>query len=487
MSARILVVDDILPNVKLLEAKLRAEYYEVLTATSGPEALDIAAAEKPDLILLDVMMPGMDGYEVCSQLKANPDLVHIAIVMVTALTDAEDRVRALDLGADDFLSKPIDDIALLARVRSLVRLKVTMDEWRLREAAMSHLGADDSVRSTMQEHEGAGRILVIEDRDFERDKLHTTLEDDHEHVVCTPSGPQAIEALGAHDFDVIVLSMNLAAEDGLRLLSYFKSSEKSRNLAIVLLGEAEDMQRIAYGLDFGAHDYLIRPIERNELKARVRTQMRKKRFQERLRSFYEVSLSMALTDPLTALHNRRYLEAHMGRLLEKNQDHKKTLAVLLMDIDHFKLVNDTYGHGVGDEVLKLFGARLKGKLRSADTIARYGGEEFVIVLPDVTVERAYCVAERLRATIASDPFKCGTPDGVLDVTASIGGVIIHAHEDVSVLKALERADTCLYDAKAGGRNCVYFEGKGCLGYDEIRALSPSLSMIDLYSDEFDTG
>ena len=127
MSARVLVVDDILPNVKLLEAKLASEYYDVLTATNGMDALEKVASQSPDIVLLDVMMPGMDGFEVCARIKADPSTAHIPVVMVTALTDTADRIKGLEAGADDFLSKPLNDIALMSRVRSLVRLKMTVD------------------------------------------------------------------------------------------------------------------------------------------------------------------------------------------------------------------------------------------------------------------------------------------------------------------------------------------------------------------------
>ena len=477
MSARILVVDDILPNVKLLEAKLKNEYYEVFTATNGEDALRIAEEQRPDLLLLDVMMPGMDGYEVCRRLKENKDLAHIPVVMVTALTDSEDKVRGLEVGADDFLSKPINDVALMARVRSLVRLKMTMDEWRVRESAASQLGIGDEGATVMNEQDKGGRVLLIEDQEFESNKIRETLEADHELVRTVTSGPQGIDLLGQLVFDVIILSLNLGAEDGLRLLSYFKSSEKTRHLPVILIGRDEDMQKISHGLEFGAHDYIIRPVDRNELQARVRTQLRKKRFQERLRSSYEISLSMALTDGLTGLYNRRYLEVHLEKLIKKNKEDNKALAVILMDIDHFKSVNDTYGHGVGDEVLKVFAERLKSKLRSIDTVARYGGEEFVVILPDVSVERAYRVAERLRMSIANDPFKCSAPGGLLKVTSSFGGAIIGSEEE-NVLKALERADKCLYEAKEGGRNCVYFEGKGRLDPSEIALLAGGIDPAD---------
>jgi two-component system, cell cycle response regulator len=136
MSARVLVVDDLLPNVKLLEAKLNSEYYDVLTARSGIEALEVVKNNPPDIILLDVMMPEMDGFETCRRLKADPTVSHIPVVMVTALSEVEDRVQGLKAGADDFLTKPINDLALFARIRSLVRLKIMTDELR------SHRGND---------------------------------------------------------------------------------------------------------------------------------------------------------------------------------------------------------------------------------------------------------------------------------------------------------------------------------------------------------
>lgn len=468
MSARVLVVDDILPNVKLLEAKLSSEYYDVLTATSGAEALEKVAKESPDLVLLDVMMPGMDGFEVCLRIKQNPALAHIPVVMVTALTDKEDKVRGLESGADDFLSKPINDIALMARVRSLVRLKMSLDEWRVRENTANQLGVVGEASNVMNESTDKARVLIVEDKDFEKRKIEETLSKIHEIVVTVESGVNAIEAATKQDFDVLIVSLNLANEDGLRLCSHLKSNERTRAVPIVMVGENDDMPRIAHGLEIGAHDYILRPVDRNELLARVRTQVRRKRFQERLRATYEISLSMALTDSLTGLYNRRYLEVHLGKLLEKNVESKKSLAVLMIDIDHFKKVNDTYGHNVGDEILKIFGDRLKDSLRSFDLVARMGGEEFVVILPDVSEERAHMVAERLRRSISDVPFPCSAPGGSLSVTTSIGGALIN-YEKHTPKEIMDRADKCLYEAKKGGRNCTVFEGIGKLDPEKFQA------------------
>ena len=476
MSARVLVVDDILPNVKLLEAKLTCEYYEVITATSGQEALDKVESENPDIVLLDIMMPGMDGFEVCKRIKDNPDHAHIPVVMVTALTDVQDKVRGLEVGADDFLSKPINDIALMARVRSLARLKMALDEWRIRENAAIQFGVTSEKTNLMNEPVEGARVLLIENKEFERKKITEALSKDFNIVMSVENGMKAMELTAVHDFDILMVSLNLEDEDGLRLCSHLRSNERTRSVPIVMIAEEDDMERVAHGLEIGAHDYILRPLEKNELLARVRTQIRRKRFQERLRSTYEISLSLALTDSLTGLYNRRYLEVHLEKLIENNAKSNKALGVIMLDIDHFKAVNDTHGHKVGDEVLKIFADRMKDNLRSFDLVARLGGEEFVAILPDVSPERAYMVAERLRCAISDEAIPCSVEGGSLAITTSVGGAIINngGHEISAIL---ERADKCLYDAKHAGRNCTVFENKGKLNSDEYKHIERSFETV----------
>jgi two-component system cell cycle response regulator len=163
MTARVLVDDDIELNVKVLEAKLTAEYFDVSTAMNGQDALDLIESDPPDIVLLDVMMPGLDGMEVCCRIRANPKTAQLPVVMVTALSELLERVRGLESGADDFLTKPVNDIALLARVRTLVRLKTMEDEWRLREETSHKLGlSSDDIPGSEELMRGA-RVLVIED------------------------------------------------------------------------------------------------------------------------------------------------------------------------------------------------------------------------------------------------------------------------------------------------------------------------------------
>lgn len=463
MSARVLVVDDVLPNVKLLAAKLTREYFDVVTANSGPEALERIKAQHPDIVLLDVMMPGMDGFEVCEKIRADPATMHIPVVMVTALSDASDRVRGLEAGADDFLTKPVNDVALFARVRSLVRLKMMTDEWRLRESTSGQLGMLVSTDSVHTQTAEAARVLVVEDSAIDLDKITETLSRDRDEVTDTDTCAGGLELALAEEFELIVISLTLMREDGLRLCSQLRSHERTRQIPVLLLADETDMDRVAKGLELGANDYLIKPIDRNELLARTRTQVRRKRYQDKLRANYEASLSMALTDSLTGLFNRRYLSAHLPRLLDRSGGNNKPVSALLFDIDHFKVVNDTWGHGVGDEVLKEVAQRASRNLRNFDLVARLGGEEFVVIMPDTDGSQAMAVAERLRRRIAEEPFAVTAPVGKIDVTISIGVAVADGSLDAdgkpeSGDALLRRADTALYQAKRSGRNRVVADG-----------------------------
>ena len=477
MTARILVVDDILPNVKLLEAKLGAEYYDVITATSGEEALEKIEQDRPDLVLLDIMMPGMDGFEVCEKMKRDAGMSHIPVVMITALTDSEDRVRGLQAGADDFLSKPVNDVALMSRVRSLVRLKMTVDEWRARESTASQFGVADEDTNLLEESCEKGNILIIEDREFEREKFQTVMsEDDHTLYECT-TGREAVSKINDVVFDLIVISLDLEDEDSLRLISQFKTNQKTRSTPILMTAEPDDMPRIAQGLEMGAHDYIMRPIDNNEFLARIRTQVRRKRFQDHLRSNYEMRLSMALRDELTGLYNRRYLDARLEKFLQEIKISGKKFGLLIFDIDHFKDVNDTHGHGVGDQILKVFSKRLQDQVRSFDLVARMGGEEFVTIHPDIHEEAAKYIAERLRRTVSSEAMPCDVEGGALEITTSIGGALIDDSYE-TVEDVLKVADDALYKAKSSGRNtCVFADGEQ-LDPDKYREYSPSYDVAE---------
>ncbi|MDV4157911.1 MULTISPECIES: PleD family two-component system response regulator [Rhizobium] len=452
MTARILVVDDIPANVKLLEARLLAEYFDVMTAADGYTALAICERNQVDLILLDIMMPGIDGFEVCERLKASQKTAHIPVVMVTALDQPTDRVRGLKAGADDFLTKPVNDLQLISRVKSLLRLKTLSDELRIRADTAHTMGIDDLTRAGEGRADETAQVLLVDGRANSQERIIKALKPVAD--VLALSDPQAALFEAAESaFDLVIVNANFDDYDPLRLCSQLRSLERTRFLPILIITEqgADDM--VVRALDLGVNDYIIRPVDPNELVARSLTQIRRKRYNDRLRASVKQTIELAVTDPLTGLYNRRYLDNHLNVLFNRSMARGRPLSVLITDIDRFKHVNDTYGHDGGDEVLREFSSRVRSTIRGADLACRYGGEEFVVVMPDTSPEIAAAVAERLRAAIESAPFMLKHSGEALNVTASFG----IASRIASVLtpgQLMKQADLALYEAKNTGRNRV---------------------------------
>lgn len=452
MTARILVVDDIPANVKLLEARLLAEYFDVMTAADGYTALAICERNQVDLILLDIMMPGIDGFEVCERLKASQKTAHIPVVMVTALDQPADRVRGLKAGADDFLTKPVNDLQLISRVKSLLRLKTLSDELRIRSDTAHTMGIDDLARAGEGRADETAQVLLVDGRANSQERIVKALKPVAD--VLALSDPQAALFEAAESaFDLVIVNANFDDYDPLRLCSQLRSLERTRFLPILIITEqgADDM--VVRALDLGVNDYIIRPVDPNELVARSLTQIRRKRYNDRLRASVKQTIELAVTDPLTGLYNRRYLDNHLNVLFNRSMARGRPLSVLITDIDRFKQVNDTYGHDGGDEVLREFANRVRSTIRGADLACRYGGEEFVVVMPDTSPEIAATVAERLRAAIESAPFMLKHAGQALNVTASFG----IASRIAAVLtpdQLMKQADLALYEAKNTGRNRV---------------------------------
>jgi two-component system cell cycle response regulator len=443
MTARVLVVDDIAANLRLLEAKLLNEYYEVNVAPSGEEALAVIEVWLPDVVLLDVMMPGLDGYEVCRRLKSEAATAHIPVVMVTALTEQAERVRGLEAGADDFLSKPLDDATLFARLRALLRVKQVMDAWRLRAETARELGFEPD---TVPPASTAGaQALVVTPDATEASQLSAVLRLDGLEVEVAANAAGAWAALQDRPRDLVLLSLALDAGDALRLASRLRAEAATRDVPLLLVGDAAQKELVLRGFDLGANDHVLRPVDPNELRARMRNQIRRKRYQERLRTELDRSLEMAVTDALTGLRNRRYVRHHLEGVLRQG-----AAAVLMLDVDRFKAVNDTLGHAAGDAVLREVADRVREHIRASDVVARYGGEEFLVVMAATGEEEAQVVGERLRAAIDASPILA---DGhALPVTASVG--VASAEVGTSVDELLASADDALYRAKRLGRNRV---------------------------------
>ncbi|MAK62156.1 MAG: PleD family two-component system response regulator [Ponticaulis sp.] len=449
MSARVLVVDDILANRKLLQAKLSHEYFEVVTASNGREAIDAAITESPDIILLDVMMPEMDGFEACEILKTSQDTAHIPVVMVTALGDREHRLKGLTAGADDFLTKPVDDFALLSRIQALTKYKLVLDELRLREASGRRIGVIEGEDSRGPVE--PARILVIDDNERQARRIGLTLKQEHRPILWTDLKSQG--GSGSAAIDLIVLTLDAKTFDPLRLCAHFKSQKSTRDLPILIVADFEEEAKAMRALQLGASDVIMRPIDTEELSARVRTQVRKKRSLDAIRKRLDESMELAITDQLTGLFNRRHMMKQLGQYLKRANTGGPPVSVFIADIDHFKRVNDTYGHDVGDEVLQEFAARIKDNVRPGDIPCRQGGEEFVVIMPDTTGDLASAAAERLRRNIAGKSFSVDRDRRSLDVTVSVG-VSTSDNQKCTIDELIKRADEALYEAKEAGRNQV---------------------------------
>ena len=442
MSTRILIVDDLIPNLNLLEVKLAAEYYDVVRATSGKQALEIAQNEEIDLVLLDAVMPGMNGFETCEKLKSDPKTWHIPVVMVTALEETRNRIRGLEAGADDFITKPIDDFNLMARVRSLLRLKMVTDQ------LMTHTTDSAPTRDLIENlTKKRGTILVVDDEPNSAKKIEGLLGDTH-NVISQPDPKEAIIA-ASRNVDLMIVSLTSEEFSGLRLCARLRSDPRTQDLPILAITEMSDEDIMVRAYDTGINDTVMRPIQDGELQARVNTQLKRKFFADSLRDDFAESLDMVIADPMTGLGNRRYFDRAMGPLIE-GVENGRTFSLVVFDVDHFKRVNDILGHDVGDDVLKEVAARLVTNMRAIDVVSRYGGEEFIVAMPGTSAEEATAGADRIRSLIAGTPIF--VRDAALKISVSAG--VAQAEKGEKLREIFKRADDALYAAKKAGRNKV---------------------------------
>lgn len=448
MTARILIVDDMPANSRLLEAKLAADYYQVKSALNGFEAIELARTWQPDLILLDVMMPGIDGFECCRRLNDDPATMHIPVVMVTTLGEPAERVRGLEAGADDFLTKPVQLETLMARVRSLIRLKRLLDEWRARGETARTLGLDRVLPSVPQI--AGAKVLVVDDWDAGAQVLHDGLRLDGVITSRARNAAEALSMTAKCHYDLVVLSLSMTNGDPLMLASQLRAGDDTHETPLLIIAEPDMRARLLRSFDLGANDWLLRPVDENELRARARNQLRRKFYQDRLREDLSNALEMALTDGLTGLYNRRYLMQHLQVLLGSNPP--TSVALLMLDVDDFKKVNDELGHAIGDQALKQIAAVLQSNTRAFDSLARYGGEEFVVVMPGASEAEAIIAAERLRRSVEALILD-GDPGASRLITISVG-VACCNRTGVSAEALLSAADQSLYSAKRAGRNRV---------------------------------
>ncbi len=458
MAGKILIVDDVATNRIVLKVKLSGARYETIQASTGQEALRMIAQESPDLLLLDIQLPDLNGIEICQRLKSDPATASLPVILITAFPDPQTRIAALRAGADDFMVKPFDELVLLARLRALMRAHETDEELSQRESTCQELGFSDP--PAFVEGSPARVCLVADSREnavgwknamarfMPHDTLYVLDRDEALTAAAEPHGP-----------DAYVIAADLARPgEGLRLMSELRSRAGSRYAVICIAAREAARETTAVALDLGASDILpaklAEPAAAEEGALRLRLQIARKRRHDHLRERVADGLRLALIDPLTGLYNRRYAMPHVARLAERSRLSGRSFAVMVLDLDRFKSVNDTYGHAAGDAVLVEVGRRLTLNLRQIDLVARIGGEEFLIAMPETSLDAARAAAERLCRVMEETPVELRDGQRIA-VTVSIGLALGGGVTGTTpVDQLITHADHALLGSKAEGRNQV---------------------------------
>ena len=450
---KILIVDDDPLNVKLLSSMLGAGAYETITAMEGKTAVEKARSEHPDLILMDIMMPGMDGYEVTEILKQDPDTKDIPIIMITALDGSEDKLRGLEAGADEFLNKPVNAAELMARAKSLLRLKLYQEQLKSRVDSEESMVSENRGAVSVQKELNLPTILVVEDEDKDIRLIKNYLQGEAYQIVVAKTGEETLSRVLKEKIDLVLLDILLPGMDGFQVVERLREMEGGKNLQIVALTNLQDMESKIKGIELGADDYLVKPINKHELRVRIRSLVKKKAYLDSLKNEYASAVQTAITDKLTGLYNRAYFEHFINLEIKRAERQTAFLSLIMMDIDDFKKYNDTLGHLAGDRILRDVGKLVRKSIREIDLAARYGGEEFVLVLPNTNIGGAVVVAERLKQIIVDHTF---APEDTLPgkrFTASMG-IAEYPTEAITVNDLIQSADEQLYRAKNAGKDCI---------------------------------
>lgn len=454
MPARILIVEAIPANRALLKTSLEAAYYDVQMTGNAAEAVHLARHDQPDLVLLSAGLSRGEGLTVCKMLKSARETMHIPVIAIGDDSGA-DAQKGFAAGADDVLIRPFDDLTLKTRLRNLIRMKLMLDELRLRDDTARDLGSMPEAAPDFGFAEQAGAtVLLLPQNAQEASAWSRHLSRSGVTPVIAWSEAEALALTQDSAVEVCAIPRRFAQSgDGLRLISLLRSNAVTRHLGIIFVAEKGDPSLVAEALEVGASDFITTPMNLGELAGRVRCQLRRKQVSDRLRANLRDGIRASVTDPLTRLFNRRYAERHMTGMLARVRETGQPFAVMMLDLDHFKQVNDRFGHLAGDEVLAEAAERLAVSVRNVDLLSRFGGEEFFIAMPDASFEGAAQVAERVRGEIEAAPFRLS--DGrELCLTISIGVALVDAAREDPIRDVIARADRALYASKAAGRNCV---------------------------------
>ena len=451
-KSKVVVVDDEPINVKLVSAMLKTEQLDILAAYDGKEALKLINNNKIDLILLDIMMPEMDGYEVTRIIKGNIDTKDLPIILITALNSEEDKKRGLDAGADEFITKPINKFEIISRVKSMLKLKQYRDQMRVRKQTEDPLSIPSLNRVSVRNC--AQSILLVEDNPKDAEIIKQMLTNEPYNLIQVTTGESAIDAAVNEKIDLILLDLMLPGIDGYKVCQCLKTNSRIPNIQIVMITSLSDLESKVRGLEEGVDEFLVKPIDKRELRLRVNALLKKKAYLDDLRTHREKVLDLAIIDGLTKLYNQSYFKRYISMEVRRAVAGQYMVGLIIGDLDNFKKYNDNLGHSFGDRILQEIAQIIKTHISELDFPVRYGGEEFAIVFPYADVKRVFSVAENIRKSIEQHVFKGADSDSSLgSITISIG-IAFCPLDATNADDLIEKADFMMYRAKKLGKNKI---------------------------------
>jgi len=449
---RLLIVDDVSDNLHAMVNVLRADY-AITAATNGAKAIELAGRQpQPDLILLDIQMPDMDGYEVLTALQHNPSTCDIPVIFVTGLSEAADEARGLLMGAVDYVTKPLNAELLKQRINNQLELK----RYRRYPSALDlTLTVDRTELPT---------LLVVDDIPENIHELLEALRDEYRIMVAN-DGVKAVElALGPVTPDLILLDVLMPGMDGYEVCRRIKASAVGQRIPVMFVTVIDASQDKVKGFALGAADYITKPFDIDEVRARIHAHLELARLRRLLEDLVAQRTAMLqvseekyriLThrDPLTGLPNRVLFGEQLAHAVAQAQHSQAEFALLFLDLDNFATVNETLGHTLGDRLLVQVAHRLQSLLPDRDAMARVGGDEFNVILnrgeglPGVDL-----LAQHMIDALAA-PFEI---DGrQIYVGASIG-IALFPEDGITAETLQSQADAALHQAKADGRGSLRF-------------------------------
>lgn len=449
---KILVVDDSPVTVALFARMLSDERYLSIHASDGRQAIEKARTELPDLILMDIAMPEMNGLEAVRKLKLDPLTRDIPIILITALDAPENKLAGREAGAEDFLCKPVRRPELLARVKSMIALKEYRDQVAIRECSQEPFNlckGEDEARPEGSDEEPL--VLLVEDNEADVQLVRHLLKNLPLRIRCTASGREAIKLARSGKVDLILLDIVLPDLDGFEVCRQLRESETSRSIPVIIITCLDDMDSKIRCIELDTDDFLVKPIVGRELQARVRVLLEKKQQLDKLRFHYEEALNSSVIDWLTRVYNHGYFKRFLELELRKSLRQNYPVTLVLIDVDDFKTCNGAHGHTVGDTVLKELAQVVKRSVGDMDIVARYGEDEFAVVLPYSEGQVGRLTAERIGRAIKSHVFAQKLVAPPPRITVSIG-VAVHPVDAGRAEDLIKVADKRLRAAKQKGRD-----------------------------------